>query len=103
MSAYTDKMVFDMVSTGSFTYETAASFAELHRLSIRSVISKIKNLGLDYTPREKVVKSAAGNRILKADIVRMIAEATGANPHALAGLDKADARALKALLDAIPS
>ena len=102
MTAYTDKMILEMTSTGSFTYETAIAFADLHGLSVRSVISKVKNLGLPYTPKE-VVKSTSGVRVTKADIVRLIADATGASPRALAGLDKADARSLRALLEALPS
>jgi hypothetical protein len=102
MTAYTDKMVLDMTSTGSFTYETATAFADLHGLSVRSVISKVKNLGLPYTPKESV-KSTSGPRITKADIVRLIADASGADPEALAGLDKADVGSLRALLAALPS
>ena len=102
MTAYTDKMVSDMTSAGSFTYESASEFANAHSLSVRSVIAKVKNLGLPYTPKP-VTKSSAGPRITKADIVLLIAEAAGANPVALAGLDKADVRSLRALLAALPS
>jgi len=102
MTAYTDKIVSDMISRGSFTYETATGFAYLHGLSVRSVISKAKHLGLPYTPKE-VVKSTSGPRVTKADIVQMIADATGLNPIAIAGLDKADVRSLRALLEALPS
>ena len=102
MSAYTDKMVQEMTAAGSFDYDSATKFAEAHSLSVRSVISKVKNLGLAYTPKE-VVKSASGPRITKADIVRLIADASGADPEALAGLDKADANSLRALLAAFPS
>jgi|TARA_R110000796_G_scaffold13720_20_gene44161 hypothetical protein len=102
MTAYTDKMVVEMTSAGSFTYETATTFASDHGLSVRSVISKVKNLGLPYTPKQ-VVKSASGPRITKADIVRAIADASGADLEALAGLDKADAASLRVLLAALPS
>jgi hypothetical protein len=102
MTAYTDKMVSDMTSAGSFTYETASEFANAHSLSVRSVISKVKNLGLPYTPKP-ITKSSAGPRITKADIVLLIADAAGASPVALAGLDKADVRSLRALLAALPS
>ena len=90
MTAYTDKMVVEMTSAGSFTYETATTFASDHGLSVRSVISKVKNLGLPYTPKQ-IVKSTSGPRVTKADIVQMIADASGADFEALAGLDKADA------------
>lgn len=99
MSAYTDKMVQEMTAAGSFDYDSATKFAEAHSLSVRSVISKVKNLGLDYTPKP-VVKSSAGPRVRKADIVRMIETQAGANTEDFAGLEKADTRALQNLLKA---
>jgi len=99
MSAYTDKMVLEMTSAGSFTYDSATAFADQYGLSVRSVISKVKNLGLDYTP--KPVVASAGPRVRKADIVRMIEDQAGANTEDFAGLEKADMRALQNLLKLI--
>ena len=101
MSAYTDKMVSEMTAAGSFTYETATKFAEAHSLSVRSVISKVKNLGLDYTP--KPVVASAGPRVRKADIVREIEDKAGVSAEDFAGLEKADARSLQNLLKAFAS
>ena len=96
MSNYSNSMVTALQSQ-SWDYESASAFAAEHNLSVRSVISKIKNLDLDYTPKPTTV-STAGPRVVKADIVASIAKALDADPDALAGLAKADARALKALL-----
>ena len=97
MSAYTDKMVQEMTSAGSFDYDSASAFADKHGLSVRSVISKVKNLSLDYTPKP-AVKASAGPRIRKADIVRELEIQAGANLEDFAGLEKADARSLQNLL-----
>jgi len=99
MSNYTPSMVTELQSQ-AWDYESAFAFAAEHNLSVRSVISKIKNLDLDYTPKVKTV-STAGPRVLKADIVAAIAKALDADPDALAGLSKADGRALNALFMAI--
>jgi len=99
MSNYTPSMVTELQSQ-AWDYESASAFASEHNLSVRSVISKIKNLDLDYTPKVKTV-STAGPRVLKADIVAAIAKALDADPDALSGLSKADGRALNALLMAI--
>ncbi|MEK9699161.1 MAG: hypothetical protein VW270_25515 [Candidatus Poseidoniales archaeon] len=102
MSAYTDKMVNELKAVDSWNYDLASDYAALHGLSVRSVISKLKNLDIDYTP--KPVVKAASPRIRKADIVVQIAEALGMadNAEALAGLEKADARSLTAVLKQLP-
>jgi len=99
MSNYTPTMVAALQSQ-SWDYESASAFAAEHNLSVRSVISKINNLDLDYTRKPKTV-STAGPRVVKADIVAAIAKALDADPDEIAGLAKADSRALSALLMAI--
>jgi len=99
MSQYTSTMVTALQSQ-AWDYDSASAFASEHNLTVRSVIAKIKNLGLDYTPKPKTV-SASGPRIAKADIVSAIAKALDADPDSIAGLAKADGRALSALLMAI--
>jgi len=101
MSAYTDKMVNELRSVSSWNYDLASDYAALHGLSVRSVISKLKNLDIAYTPKP-VVKSAAAPRVKKSEIVLQIAQLSGADAEALAGLEKADARSLTALLKALP-
>ena len=99
MSNYSTSMVTALQSQ-SWDYESASAFASEHNLSVRSVISKIKSLELDYTPKPKTV-STSGPRVVKADIVDSIAKALDADADELAGLAKADGRALSALLMSI--
>jgi len=99
MSNYTDNMVAEMEKIGAFTYESAEAFAQKYAdagITTRSVVSKAKSLGLEYTP--KVVAKASTPRVRKADIVADIATILGADADALAGLAKADMRALNELV-----
>ena len=92
-------MVTDLQSS-SWDYDSASAFASKHNLSVRSVIAKVKSLGIDYTPKPKTV-STAGPRVRKADIVDAIALAMSINADSIRGLDKADMRALTTLLEHI--
>ena len=100
MTAYTDTMVTEMNRIGSFNYDSASDFASKHGLSVRSVISKCHNLGIEYTPREKAVAKSAP-RVRKSDVVAGIAMAIEVNGDVLAGLAKADMASLQALAVAI--
>ena len=98
MSNYSDNMVKALTTQAAWTFAQAEAFASEHNLSTRSVVSKIKSLGLDYTPKPKAL---AKPRFRKADTVLAIAKALDADSDELAGLAKADASALSALLMAI--
>ena len=101
MSNYTDKMVAQLTSDATsmdLDYDYAVEFASQHNLSHRSVISKIKALGLNYTPKPKV---QAMPRVRKAEIVSSIASAIGVPYDTIAGLAKSDAASLVQLRDAI--
>ena len=100
MSNYTPVILAEMQSQDSFDYDSASAFASTHGLSVRSVISKVKHLGISYTPKAKVV-STAGPRITKADLVDAIARAMALDVESIRGLDKADAKALRTLLEHI--
>ena len=100
MSNYTPVILAEMQSQDSFDYDSASAFASAHGLSVRSVISKVKHLGISYTPKAKVV-STAGPRITKADLVDAIARAMSLDVESIRGLDKADAKALRTLLEHI--
>ena len=100
MSNYTDSMVAAMTKTGSFNYDSASAFANEHGLSVRSVISKIHSLGLEYTPREKA-KAASAPRVRKSDVVASIAAAINVNAETIEGLSKADMASLQALLKVV--
>lgn len=99
MSAYTDSMVAELSNNAPFDYGKAMIFAERYNVSARSVISKVKSLGLTYTAKPKAEPAAA--RVRKADVVAEIAAKVGVSEEAIAGLAKADMAALKALLKAV--
>jgi hypothetical protein len=101
MSSYTDSMVAEMTAQGEFSYDTAKTFADANSLSVRSVISKVKNLGLPYTPKV-VVKSEAVTRITKAEIVEELARNLNVPFETVAGLSNAPMKDLVALVAAIP-
>lgn len=97
MSNYTEKMVAAMTAKGAFTFAEAEAFAREHNLSTRSVVSKVKSLGLTYTPKPKAAKKNP-DAVRKADIVSALAAQLGADADKLAGLAKADAVALAELV-----
>lgn len=99
MSVYTDSMVTELCAS-AHTYESATQFASKHNLSVRSVVSKIKSLGLAYERKPVPVRGSV-ERIRKADVVRVIATKLGLEDEALSGLGKADMGALQELLQAI--
>lgn len=99
MSVYTDSMVVELTQAGAFDYASASAFAEKHNLSPRSVISKIKSLGLPY--ERKPVPTKMEVRVRKADVVRVIESKLGLDAEALSGLGKADMGALQKILQVI--
>jgi hypothetical protein len=87
----------------TWTFEDCEKFAAefaANDITTRSVISKVKNLGLQYQPKPAAVKSTV-KQIRKSDMVRGIAKSLEMNYDAIAGLAKADKRALTLLQDAI--
>jgi hypothetical protein len=101
MTKYTDVMVKALESRESWDYAAAEAFATANGLSTRSVISKLKHLGLNYVPRPAAARKTDGVR--KSDVVADIARALSVNADVLAGLAKADRKALDALRDAVAS
>ena len=98
MSAYSNVMVTELCAS-AHNYESATEFASKHNLSVRSVVSKIKSLGLDY--ERKIVVKAVEGKLRKADVVRQIETKLSLKDEALSGLGKADMGALSELLRAI--
>ncbi len=96
MSNYSQKMVKVMTAQENWDYAKAEAFASDNNLSTRSVIAKVKSLGLDYTPKPKA--ESATPRVRKADVVGAIALALEIPVDTIAGLAKADASALGNLL-----
>lgn len=96
MSAYTDVMVAKLQAGAPWTFAGAEAFAKEANLSTRSVVSKIKSLGLAYTPKPKAARKNP-DAIRKADMVATLATQIGADADKLAGLAKADVKALAEL------
>jgi len=97
MSMYTEKMVAEMTAKGSFTFAEAEAYAKAHNLSTRSVVSKVKSLGLAYEPKPKAARKNP-DAIRKADVVAALATQLSADADKLAGLAKADMKALAELV-----
>jgi hypothetical protein len=98
MSLYTESMVSELMGRASWSYDDAGAFAEKHSsVSVRSVISKIKSLKLDYTAKPKAA-AAKTDKVRKSEIVGEIALALGIQADAISGLAKADAACLRVLL-----
>jgi len=97
MSAYTDVMVAKLNAGAPWTFANAEAFAKENNLSTRSVVSKIKSLGLEYQPKPKAARKNP-DAIRKADVVSALATQLGADADKLAGLAKADMKALAELV-----
>ena len=98
---YTPEMLTVISGYDSYDKDVAVEIAALIGKSPRSVIAKIKSMGLDYTVQRPVRKD--GSAIArKADTVDEIARALSMDVADLEGLTKAPRNALMALLREIP-
>ena len=98
---YTPSMLAVIKGYDSFNKETATEIAAKIGKSPRSVIAKIKSMGLSYTVQRPVRKD--GSPITrKTDTVIAIAKALDMDALELEGLTKAPKAALEALLREIP-
>ena len=98
---YTPSMLAVIKGYDSFNKETATEIAAKIGKSPRSVIAKIKSMGLSYTVQRPVRKD--GSPVSrKADTVAAIAKALDMDLDDLDGLTKAPRSALIALLREIP-
>ena len=88
--------VFD--AEGVITYDAAAALAESLGKSVRSVISKVKSLDLDYEPKPVAPKRPKGKT--KAEMVADIETELNVG-ISLNGLDKATGQALGRLLESL--
>ena len=101
MSKYTPQMEARLREKEVWTYADCAAFAEqFPEISARSVISKIKNMGLTYEAKPAETKSSTP-QVHKADMVKGIAAALNVSYDSIAGLAKADKRALDSLVQAL--
>ena len=98
---YTPEMLAVIAGYDAFNKATATEIADKIGKSPRSVIAKIKSMGLPYTVQRPVRKD--GSAISrKADTVAAIAKALDMELDDLDGLAKAPRSALIALLREIP-
>ena len=99
--AYTDKEVAVLENAanenGSVTFEMAEQLGVELGKSTRSIVSKLKQLELPYTKKEKAPKREKG--MTKAELVAQIAVNLGADADEFDGLSKATAKALGRLVE----
>ena len=96
MSNYTPAMIAKLQAAAPLDLAKAKALAsDFGNVSHRSVISKAKHLGLDYTPATKAAKKI---RSSKADTVAAIAKAVDCPVDDLDGLALAKGSALDNLL-----
>ena len=95
MSNYTPAMIAKLQDAAPLDLAKAKDLAADFGLSHRSVISKVKHLGLGYIVAPKAAKKI---RSSKADTVNAIAKAIAVDPADLDGLALAKGSALDALL-----
>jgi len=90
MSNYTDEMVKAMVAQERWTYAQAGEFGKANGLTLRSVIAKVKSLGLEYEPKPARVTKRNEPVVLKEQFVASIQAATGVVVPSLVKMTKAD-------------
>ena len=69
MSAYTNAMVAELSNNAPFNYDKAQIFAGRYNVSVRSVISKVKSLGLEYVAKAPVARKAKDTGPTKAQVL----------------------------------
>lgn len=77
MSAYTNAMVTTLTANAPYNYDSASAFASQHGLSVRSVISKVKSLGLEYVAKPKAASKPRDTGPTKAETLAGIRSALG--------------------------
>lgn len=92
MATYTESMLATMQDSQPLNLEKAKKLADDFGLPYRSVISKAKQLGLEYIKVSKA-KKADGDNTTKADIVQEI-RSTLSLPERDGDLTKADLEAI---------
>ena len=93
MSVYTNAMVAELSNNAPFDYGKAQIFAGRYNVSVRSVISKVKSLGLEYVAKAPVAKKAKVDGPTKAQLLSAIREKL-ALPNREGDLTKAELEAI---------
>lgn len=84
---YTEKMIDELKSMGTISYDMAQEFATKHDISIRSVVAKVRSMELPYQPKVQAEKPVVTKdaKESKASIAAEIESMLGV---AFKGLDK---------------
>jgi len=98
-SVYTATLVAQLESQAEWTYAQAVAFAEENSLKPRSVIAKIKSLGLDYEPKPTSVTKTGEPVTRKGEIVAAIEASLGVGVGSLVKATKADLEKLAQALE----
>lgn len=98
MSTYTDSMVKELTASAPFNLAKAKAFAEKHpSVNYRSVIAKVKSLGLTYEKAAPAAKKVKDNSPTKAMTLAAIRSAL-ALPEREGDLTKTELEAVLAHL-----
>lgn len=103
MTKYTAAQEQELRDIGRFDLNAAKAFADKHRISVRSVIPKIKSLGLEYVTKDAVKKTPSkalsGSRErVKEDIVKSVRTILQLDLKSLTSMTNADLLDLEAQL-----
>jgi hypothetical protein len=87
MTKYTESMLNELKSLGTINYDVANAFADKYKISVRSVVAKVRAMELPYQPKvqaEKpvVTKGAKESKASIADEIESMLNVT------FKGLDK---------------
>lgn len=92
---YTPEQEAAIRNAAPITFESAEALAKKIGKTQRGVISKAKQLGVEYIPKQAAKKRGTP----KADLIAKIANHFSMAESDLEGLEKATAQALQALID----
>jgi hypothetical protein len=76
------------------SFDAATKFAEANGLKARSVIAKIKNMGIDYTPKPVKVTKRGEPVVAKGEFISAIEAALGVALPSLTKMVKGDLETL---------
>lgn len=93
---YSDKLVTELREIGSFNHSKALLFAELYGFPVRSVIAKVKALGLPYETKQKT--ATPGRGAVKEKIVHRINELLGQPLRSISLMTNSDLEKLEKIL-----
>jgi hypothetical protein len=100
-SAYSPELVAELATLPApVSFDDAVAFAEEHGLKPRSVIAKLKSMGIEYAPKPVRVTKRGEPVVAKAEFVAAIEKAIGAALPSLVKASKPDLETIAAALAA---